>query len=92
MNFTNWIEDEVPKLLTVNSIASTLVTDGHNSTTPTTNSVDIEEYKKDQNALWEFCNRNKVTIDNHDLTVSKIHQEIGVCNSDQSNMQTELNS
>ena len=94
-NFKNWIEDEVPKLLTANSIPSSLITDEPNSALPTTslnNSLDTDEYKKDQNALWEFCNRNKVAIDNHDLTVSKIQQEIGTCNSAQNNIQTELNS
>ena len=61
VNFKNWIEHEVPKLLVINSLQNILMEQPSivtGSITVDVNNADIndaDKNKKDLNALWDFA-------------------------------------
>ena len=96
-NYRNWIQDEVPKLLTTNLLQNILTvqpqsgdkTNAQEETKP--NSIDNDDsIHKELKALWDFVKYNKVAIDNHDLSIQNLNNDVLSWADNQSKLQAEL--
>ena len=85
MNYKNWLNDEVAKLLSANALSDIL------TETPVDNTVEFapkekvsennenDEIAKELCFLWDFVNQNRVALQNCDFTNQNFQQELETC-------------
>ena len=79
INYKHWLKDELPKMLSLNSLTNDMIENLDEPQETTDNNAPHEsnnETEKELEAIWDLAKANKVVLENHDLVHQELRQEI----------------